>query len=112
MGGSGGGLEKGEGSTSPVGSTDQGSSKAVTLAYLVGVDEPQIPLTVSTEGCPKDAIPLQIDHQGVDGALVAAGVHPHASDDLRAGLGTLLNQGAADSGADQGGNHGECAVDS
>lgn len=87
-------------------------SESVTLADLVGVDEPQIPLAVAAAGCSQDACLLQVNHQGMDGALVAAGVHPHASDDLRACLGTLLNQGGADAGADQGGDHGGCAVDS
>ena len=56
--------------------------------------------------CPELPIALQIDHNGVDGALVALGVHAHATDDLRAGLGTVVQQGGADSDADEGVEHG------
>ncbi len=82
-------------------STDHGSDQAVTLADCLRIDKPQIPFAVVCSGGAQDAVTLQINHNGMDGALVALRVHAHAPDDLRAGLGTLLNQGAANGGADQ-----------
>lgn len=95
MGGGGGAAPR---SVSP----DQGSDQAVTLADLIGVDEPQIaPLTL--HGGAQSALPLQIDHNGVDGALVALGIESHAAHDVGASLGTVLDQGAADGDAGESG---------
>ena len=84
-----------------MGSTDHGSDQAVTLSDCLRIDKPQIPLTIVCSGGAQDAVTLQINHNGVDGALVALRIQSHAPDDLRAGLGSLLNQGRTDSGADQ-----------
>ena len=84
-------------------SADQRRDQAVPLADCCGDDEPQIPLAIIGTGGTQDAIPLQINHNGVDGALVVAGVHSHSPHDVGAGLGSLLNQGGADCGAGQSG---------
>ncbi len=94
---------KGGGILPPVGSTDESSDQAITLADLTGDDEPEIPLAVVGAGGIQNAITLQIDHDGMDGALVAAGIHAHAPNDVGAGLGTVLNQGGADGGAGESG---------
>jgi len=84
-------------------SADQGGDQTIPLADRGGDDEPQIPLAIVGAGGAQDAVALQINHNGVDGALVAAGVHSHAPHDVGAGLGSLLNQGGADCGAGQSG---------
>jgi len=86
----------------PYGSTDQGSDQAVTLADGSGENIPGAALAVAGVDGVKDALPLHFNHDGVNSALMLAGVHSHASDDLRAGLGSVLNQGRANSGADGG----------
>lgn len=84
-----------------MGSTDHGSDQPVTLADCLRIDKPQITLTIVCSGGAQDAALFHVNHNGMDGALVTAGIHAHAPDNLRAGLGTLLDQGAADGGADQ-----------
>jgi hypothetical protein len=87
----------------PFGSADQSSDQAVPLADCCGDDEPQIPLAIIGTGGTQDAVTLQINHNGVNGALVAAGIHSHSPHDVGAGLGSLLDQGGADCGAGQSG---------
>jgi hypothetical protein len=99
------GLERGDCSPRIV-SPDQGSSKAVTLADLIDADEPQIPLARGiVAGGAQDAITLQVHHQGVDGALVAAGIQTQFADQIGAGMGTALDQGGSDGGAEDGADH-------
>jgi len=87
--------------------SDEDCSEAVTLADGAHVKMPLAALPRDgVDLCPELPIALQIDHNGVDGALVALGVHAHATDDLRAGLGTVVQQGGADSDADEGVEHG------
>ena len=87
----------------PIVSPDQGGSESITLADLTGDDEPEIPLAVVGACGTQNAITLQIDHHGVNGALVALRIHAHAPNDVGAGLGTFLNQGGADSDAGESG---------
>ena len=86
----------------PYGSTDQGSDQAVTLADGGRVDKPGAPLAVAGADGVQDTLPLHFNHDSVNGALMAAGIQTHAAHDLRAGLGTVLNQGGANGGADDG----------
>lgn len=86
-------------------------SEAVTLADVIHVEVPLA--TLAADGvdlCPELPIALQIHHHGVDGALVALGVHTHAANDLRAGLGTVVQQGGTDSDANEGVEHGSVVV--
>lgn len=83
-------------------STDQGSDQAVTLADRGGMNEPQITLAVVGTGGTQDAAALHFNHESVNGALVLGRVETHAPDDLRAGLRSLLNQGGANGGANDG----------
>ena len=62
----------------PVGSTDQGSDHTVTLADLIREDAPLIALAIRVQGSGENALPLQIHHNGVDGALVALRIQSHA----------------------------------
>ena len=82
--------------------SDQGSDQAITLADAIPPDEPQITLAVLVVRCSQDTIALHVHHDGVNGALVAAGIESHAVNDVRAGLGSVLNQRGADCSA------GEC----
>lgn len=50
---------------------------------------------VIVPGCGENPRILKIDHNSVNGALVALRIHAHATDDLSAAHGTLLNQDAA-----------------
>ena len=86
----------------PYGSTDQGSDQAITLADGGRVDKPGATLAVAGADGIQDALTLHLNHESVNRALVLAGIETHAAHDLRAGLGTVLNQGGADSGADDG----------
>lgn len=86
-------------------------SEAVTLADVVDIKVPLAALARDgVDLCPELPIALQIDHHGVDGALVALGVHTHAANDLRAGLGTVVEQGGTDSDANEGVEHGSVVV--
>jgi len=80
-------------------STDQGSDQAVPLADGIGADTPQITLAILGASGSQNPCILKINHHGVDGALVALRIHAHATDDLSAAHGTLLDQDAADHGA-------------
>ena len=80
----------------PYGSTDQGGDQAVTLADAVPPDKPLVTLAVGAAGGAQNTVALHVHHNGVDGAFMAAGVHAHAADDLRAGLVTVLHQDGAD----------------
>lgn len=85
--------------------------EAVTLADVVHIEVPLA--TLPRDGVdfrPDLPIALQIDHHGVDGSLVALGVHSHATDDLRAGLGTVVEQGGTDGDAGEGVEHGSVVV--
>lgn len=62
-------------------------------------DAPGAALAVAGADGVQRALTLQIDHNSVDGALVAAGIHAHTADQIRAGLRTLLDQDAANHGA-------------
>ncbi len=95
----------GGGCPPPWGSSDQGSNQAVPLADGVGQDEPDIPLAVVAAGGVQDTLLLQVNHQSVNGALVAPGIQSQGAHQVGAGLGTVLDQGGADGGADQGGEH-------
>lgn len=86
----------------PYGSTEQGSGDPITLADGGGVDKPLPPLAVAEADGVKDALPLHLNHESVNGALVLAGIETHAAHDLRTGLGTVLDQRGADGGADDG----------
>jgi hypothetical protein len=87
----------------PYGSTDHGSDQAITLADGSGQDEPFIPLAIGGAGGVQDTLALHVHHNGVNGAFVAARVQSHAPHDVGAGLGPLLDQGAADGGAGESG---------
>ncbi len=82
-----------------------GSNQAVTLTDRGGNNEPQVALTIVGAGGIQDAFLRQVNHQGVDGALVAAGIQTHGTDQIGAGLGTVLDQVGADGSADDGGEH-------
>lgn len=85
--------------------------EAVTLADVIHIKMPLAALAADrVDLCPELPIALQIHHHGVDGALVALGVHTHAANDLRAGLGTVVQQGGTDSDADEGVEHGSVVV--
>ena len=60
----------------------------------------------------EDALLLHINHQGVDGALVAAGVKTHSANQVGAGHRTIVDQVSADGSADDGGEHRSVAVES
>ena len=79
----------------PYGSTDQGGDQPITLADCARQDVPGAALAVAGTDGVKDTLPLQIDHNGVNGALVALRIESHAPNDLRAGLGSVLDQGSA-----------------
>ena len=87
----------------PYGSTDQGSDQAVTLADAVPPDKPLVTLAVGAAGGAQDTVALHVHHNGVDGAFMAAGIHAHAADDLRACLIAVLNQDGANGGAGESG---------
>ena len=55
--------------------------------------------------CPKNPIVLHVHHDGMDGALVALGIKTHRPDQIRTGLGSVVQQFAADLGADDGCEH-------
>lgn len=78
------------------------SKEPITLANLIREDHPLITLAVRAQRGGQDALPLHFNHQGVNSALMLAGVQAHASHDGGACLGSVLNQGRANSGADQG----------
>ena len=86
-------------------STDHSGDQAVTLADRGGHDEPQIPLAIVGAGGIQDPFLLQVNHQSVDGALVALGVQTQFPHQVGAGVGTALDQSAADRGADDGVEH-------
>ena len=97
------GVWFGGGDCSPrIVSPDQ-SSEAIPFADGGGIDEPLVPLAIAEAHGVDDALPLHVYHHSVDCALVAAGIQSHALDDLRAGLGTVFNQGGADGVAGESG---------
>jgi hypothetical protein len=83
-------------------STDQGSGESITLADGGRNHEPQITLAVVGACGVQDALTLHFNHESVNRALVLARVETHATHKVGAGLGTVLNQGGADCGADDG----------
>ena len=84
-------------------STDQGGDQAIPLADGSGIDEPGATLAVAGADGVNDALPLHVHHHGVNGALVAAGIHAHGANQVAACHGALLNQDAADGGAGESG---------
>jgi hypothetical protein len=82
-----------------MGSTDQGSKDPVTLADGSGADAPLITLAILGASGSQDPRNLKVNHNCVNSTLMAAGIHAHAPNDVGAGLGTLLNQDAANHGA-------------
>ena len=96
------GWERGDCSPRIV-SSDQGRDQAVTLADCGRIDPPQIALAVTVTGCKQNAIALHVHHNGVNGALMALGIQSHAPHNIRACLGSLLDEDDANSGADDGG---------
>lgn len=80
---------------------DQGSSEAVPFADRCGINEPQIPFAVAVAQGIDDPLLLHVYHHSMDCALMAAGIHSHTPHDVGAGLGTILDQGGADSDAGQ-----------
>jgi hypothetical protein len=92
-----GGIRWERGDCSPrIVSADQGSDQAIPLADAVWPDKPLITALALHSGA-QNAIPLHINHDGVDGALVALRIQSHALDDLRACLFAVLNQSGANS---------------
>ena len=89
---------------------DQGGDQAVPLADRVGEDEPLVALAVLGQGGGEGAFGLQVNHQGVNGALVAAGVHSQGEHQVAAGHRSVLDQGRADGGAEEGGEHRSVSV--
>ena len=81
-------------------SPDQGGDDPITLANLVSMNEPYIAASALHCGA-QNALPLHIDHDRMDGSLVALGVQSHPAHKVGAGLRALLNQGGADRGAGQ-----------
>jgi len=99
-----GGIRCERGDCSPrIVSSDHGSDQAVTLADGGRVDKPGAPLAVAGADGVQDTLPLHIHHNGVDGALVALGIQSHAPHNIRACLGSLLDEDDANSSADDGG---------
>lgn len=80
-------------------SPEQGSGKTITLADRSGENVPGAALAVAGTDGIQGTLTLKIDHHGVDGALVAAGIHAHGANQIGAGLRSLLNQDAANHGA-------------
>jgi len=50
--------------------------------------------------CPKHSIGFHVAHNGVDGALVALGIQSKRLDQFTAGLGSVVDDGRSDLGAD------------
>jgi hypothetical protein len=97
---------EGRGQPAPGGSDAcHGSSDAVPLADRGGHDEPQVALPIIGAGGIQNACLLKVDHEGVDGALMAAGVHAHGANQVAAGHRAVVDQAGADRGADDGGQH-------
>jgi len=82
-----------------------GGGKAITLADRGGHDEPEVALAAVAAGGIQNACLLQVNHHGVDGAFVAAGVHAHGANQVAAGHRAVVDQVGADRGADDGGEH-------
>ena len=87
----------------PIISPDQGSNQAIPLADLMIIDKPFCPLAIAGTDGVNSALPLHLNHNGMNGALMAAGIQTHAPHNIGARLGTVLNQGGANGGANQGG---------
>jgi len=83
----------------------EGGDDAVPLADLLKVHKPQIPLAIIGTGGGQGACLFQIDHKGVDGALVTARIQTHCPHKVGAGLGAIVDQAGADGGADDGCEH-------
>jgi hypothetical protein len=82
-----------------------GGGKAITLADRGGHDEPEVALAAVAAGGIQGACLLHVNHEGVNGALVAAGVHAHGANQVAAGHRAVVDQAGADRGADDGGEH-------
>ena len=83
----------------------EGGDDAIPLADLLKVHKPQITLAVIGTGGTEHTILFQIDHKGMDGALVTARIKTHRANQVAAGLGTVVDQAGADGGADDGFDH-------
>ena len=55
--------------------------------------------------CPKDSSGFHVTHDGVDCALVTLGVQTKRLDQFTTGAGSVVDEGAADLGADDGSEH-------
>ena len=86
-------------------STHQGGNHTVPLADGGGVDEPLVTLAVAQADRIDDAVVLHVNHHGMDGAFVAAGIHTQGAHQIGAGHRSLADQSGANGGADDGGEH-------
>ena len=66
----------------PIISPDQGSNQAIPLADSTGQDKPGAPLAIAGTDSVKDTLPLHLNHNGVNGALVLAGIQTHPPDNI------------------------------
>lgn len=77
------------------------SSDAVTLADRTSGQVPLATLQgLVVQFCPKHSIGFHVAHDGVDGALVALGIQSKRLDQFTAGLGSVVDDGRSDLGAD------------
>ena len=83
-------------------STDQSSGESITLADCSRHNEPEVALAIVATGGVQDTLTLHFNHESVNSSLVLARVESHATHKVGAGLRSLLNQCAADCGADDG----------
>ena len=80
--------------------------EAVTLADRTSG---QVPLGTLqgfvVQFCPKHSIGFHVAHNGVDGSFVALGVQTKRLDQFTTGAGSVVDDGRADLGADDGSEH-------
>ena len=88
----------------------EGSDQTIALSDLLKVHKPQIPLSVIGTGGGQGARLFQINHKGVNGALMATGVKTHRAHKVAAGLGAIVDQAGADRGADDRSEHDRFGV--
>ena len=82
-----------------------GGGDAINPADAIEIHKPQIPLAIIGSGGAQNACLFQINHKGVDGALVTARVQTHRAHKVAAGLGSVVDQAGADRGADDRSEH-------
>ena len=88
-----------------IGSGGQRRGQAVPLPDGTGDNNPAVAATVGGPGGDQGSFLLQVNHDGMDGALVAPGVKTQRAHQVGAGQGAVLDQRGADGGSDQGGEH-------